>query len=222
MIFWKEWRVVKGRFLTLAAFYGITLLLLPIESIAIGEMFEVIPISLLSAGIALILIPVTLGMDAYVVEKDEETEDFLLSMPISWMKLLLAKVGLRTLLSFLLIVTLFAIILVRLGSRTEGLYLSTPPYTIWYVTLTVLIGHLIIVMVTSAVSVRAPFQSTSLIVGGSLGAVIAAVPVLKSSWQLLYLQAPWGTFFILLLLLVLSTLYTGVLFSRIETRRSPS
>ena len=60
MIFWKEWRVVKGRFLTLAAFYGITLLLLPIESIAIGEMFEVIPISLLSAGIALILIPVIL------------------------------------------------------------------------------------------------------------------------------------------------------------------
>ena len=41
MIFWKEWRVVRGRFLTLAAFYGITLLLLPFESIAIGEMFDV-------------------------------------------------------------------------------------------------------------------------------------------------------------------------------------
>ena len=130
MIFWKEWRVVRGRFLTLAAFYGITLLLLPFESIAIGEMFDVIPISLLSAGIALVLIPIILGMDAYVVEKDEETEDFLLSMPISWMKLLLAKVGLRTLLSFLLTVTLFAIILVRLGSRTEGLYLS-PRYILY-------------------------------------------------------------------------------------------
>lgn len=222
MIFWKEWRVVRGRFLTLAAFYGITLLLLPIESIAIGEMFDVIPISLLSAGIALVLIPIILGMDAYVVEKDEETEDFLLSKPISWKRLLIAKVGLRAFLSFLLTALCFTAILFRIGSSTENLYLSTPPFTVWYVTLTVLVGHLIIIMVTSAVSVRVPYQSTSLIVGGSLGAVVAGVPVLASSWQLLYLQAPWGTFFLMLFLLVLTILFTMTLFSRIETRKSAS
>ncbi len=222
MIFWKEWRVIRGRFLTMTAFYGITLLLLPVEALFINETFEVIPISLLMVGVALAFIPIVLGMDAWVVEKDEETEDFLLSKPVSWLRLLMAKVGLRTLLTFLLTGTLYALVLIRMGANTEGLYLWMRPYVVWYLVFVVLTGHLIIVVITAAVSVRAPYQSTALIIGGLLGVCIAGLPVFTSGWQLLHLQAPWDHFLVMLVLLVLAALYTVILFQRLETGRSTS
>jgi len=222
MIFWKEWCVVRGRFLILTAFYGITLLLLPVEALFIDESYEMIPISLLIIGVVLAFIPVVLGMDAWVAEKDEETEDFLLSKPVSWSRLLLAKVGLRALLSFLLTGTLFALALIRVGANSEGLYLWMRPYVVWYLIFVVMTGHLIIVVITAAVSIRAPYQSTALIIGGLLGICVAGLPVFSSGWQLLYLQAPWNNFLVMLLLLALAITYAIVLFQRLETGRSSS
>ena len=109
-----------------------------------------------------------------------------------------------------------------MGSTTEGLYLGMKPYPVWYITAVVMVGHLIILVITAAVSVRAPYQSTALIIGGLLGVAVAGLPVFISSWQLLQLQAPWGHFYIMLVLLVLTVMYTGVLFQRLETGRRTS
>ncbi len=222
MIFWKEWRVLRGRFVMLAAFYGITLVMLPVESLFIDDMFDVIPLSLLIAGIALTFIPMILGMDAWVAERDEETEEFLLSKPISWQRLIIAKVGFRALLTLLLSSALLIIILVRIGNASGGLHLWTRPYVVWYVTLSILTAHTIIIVVTAAVSARAPYQSTSLIIGGLLGLVVCGLPLVISAWQLLHLQAPWTTFLLLITLLSLSMVLASIFFSRLEAERSVS
>lgn len=220
MIFWKEWRALRGRFLALGAFYAITVLLLPIASFLDIDWIEFIPIALLGWGATLILIPAILGMDAYVGERDQETEDFLLSKPIGKTGLIAAKYGIRALLTLLLTAGLMAVLTVRIAGAVDTLYLSTRPYVMWYVILSVLVGQQVVLMLTMAISVRAPFQSTALIVGGALGAVVAAAPVLTSSWQLTRLQAPWASFRVLVLLLLLSSALACSLLVRREVGRS--
>jgi ABC-type transport system involved in multi-copper enzyme maturation permease subunit len=220
MIFWKEWRALRGRFLALGAFYAITALLLPVDVLIDVDWIEVVPVTLLGWGALLILIPAILGMDAYVGERDQETEDFLLSKPMSKGRLIAAKYGSRALLTLLLTAGLLALLMVRIGGAVDTLYLSTRPYVVWYVILSVLAGQQVVLMLTMAVSVRAPFQSTALILGGSLGAAVAAAPVLTSSWQLTRLQAPWSSFRLLVVLLLLSGALACSVLLRREVGRS--
>ncbi len=222
MIFWKEWRELRGRFLILAAFYLITVLILPIGAIVEGASLPYLAIALLGSGAILGLIPMVLGMDAYVGERDNDTEDFLFSKPMPVSRLLLAKIGLRAGLILLLSLTLIAIVLIRIGRGDEPLYLGTPPYQIWYAVLSILVGLLIILLITTAVSVRAPYQSTALIIGGSAGAVLAVAPVIFSAWELQYLQAPWSSFWLHCLMMLLSAIAAAVLIIRRETGRSPA
>lgn len=220
MIFWKEWRSLRLRFGVLAAFYGITALMIPIDIMRDFIVFSEIYVYFISWGAALLFIPAIMGMDAYVGERDQETEDFLLSKPLSTARLLAAKIGLRLILTLILTGALFALTMIRVGSPENPLYLFTPPYLIWYVTLSIITSQLVVLMVTVAVSVRAPYQSTSLIIGGSLGAAIAAFPLLSSSWQLSMLQAPWGSFWLLVLLLLLTAALASTLLVRREVGRS--
>ena len=84
----------------------------------------------------------------------------------------------------------------------------------------IVIAQLLVLTITIAVSVRAPFQSTALIVGGALGTVVASIPVMNTTWQLEMLQAPWGTFWLLVMLLLLTTALASILIVRRETGRS--
>ncbi len=220
MIFWKEWMSLRLRFGVLAAFYAITAFLLPMDIMTDFIVFGQIYPFLISWGAGLLFIPAVLGMDAYVGEKDQETEDFLLSKPMSPAKLLAAKIGLRFVLTLVLTGSLITITLIRVGSPDNPLYLFTRPYLIWYVTLSIITAQLVVLMVTIAVSARAPFQSTALIIGGSLGAVIAGIPVLMSSWQLWLLQAPWESFWLLVLLLILTAVLASSLMIKREVGRS--
>lgn len=219
MIFWKEWRSLRARVSVIAAFFIITVLLLPIHSHYDYTFYEIVNY-LISWGAGLLLIPAIMGMDAYVGERDQETEEFLLSKPMSGSKLLAGKIGLRLVLTFLLTGILFALFLLRIGNVTEPLYLSTPPFIIWYLTLTILISQSLVLMVTIAVSVRAPYQSTALIVGGSLGIAVAGLIVSTSTWQLGYLQAPWHTFWILVILFLLTTGLASILLLNRQVGRS--
>ena len=220
MIFWKEWRSLRLRFAVLVAFYGITALLLPIGSYREYIIFDILYSYLIMWGAGLLFIPAILGMDAYVGERDQETEDFLLSKPMSVTKFLAAKIGLRFALTLLLTGTIIAITLIRVSGPGAPLFLSTPPYLIWYVTLSIIVGQLVVLMVTVAISVRAPFQSTALIIGASLGAVVAGLPLLDSAWQLRMLQAPWGSFWLLMVLLVLTAALASTLLVTREAGRS--
>jgi len=220
VIFWKEWRSLRLRFAVLAAFYGITALLLPISPISDFIVFGEIYIYLIGWGAGLLLIPAILGMDAYVGERDQETEDFLLSKPISATRLLAAKIGMRFAQTLILTGGVLALMLIRAGSPDNPLYLFTPPYVIWYVTLSILAAQLVVLMVTIAVSVRAPYQSTALIIGASLGTAVVGVPILGSAWQLEMLQAPWGSFWLLVLLLLMTAVLASTLLVRREVGRS--
>jgi len=220
MIFWKEWRELRGRFFTLAAFYLITLLFLPINLLVVTRYIQYFVPNLLTTGALLILIPMVLGMDAYVTERDGETEDFLCSKPISRISLFLSKIGLRAALTLLLAIPLLAIIVIKLGIEADSLYLATPPFLILFVLLSIVSGLLIILFITGAVSARVPYQSTALIIGGSAGATLAAFPIILNAWELQYLQAPWQNFWLLILVLMLSILLALFLFTRIETGRS--
>lgn len=84
MIFWKEWRSLRLRFFVLAAFYAITAQLLPIDILTDFIVFGQVYVYLISWGAAFLFIPAILGMDAYVGEKDQETEEFLLSRTTGW------------------------------------------------------------------------------------------------------------------------------------------
>lgn len=208
MIFWKEWRRLQARFFILAGFYIITVLIIDLGPFSAGVdsfIFEVAPILMITWGVSLLLVPVILGMDAYVGERDEETEDFLFSKPLPLHRLLLAKVGIRLLLTLVIIGVSLAILLIRTERMVPSLYLGTRPYLVWYVISSLIVALLIVLMVTIAVSVRAPYQSTALIIGGSLGTAIAAFPVLNRTDMLQALQAPWGNFWILMIILIMTT-----------------
>jgi ABC-type transport system involved in multi-copper enzyme maturation permease subunit len=220
MMLWKEWKALRGRFFTLAAFYLITLLVLPLDSLFISLDFETLPLSLLSIGIGLLIIPMILGMDAYVVERDEGTEDFLLSKPISRAKLMAVKVGVRLLLTLVLSALLFAIVLIRAAGTVESLHMSIQPYTVWYVTLSVMVAQLVVVVIISTVSVKAPYQSTALILGGLLGIAVASLPSVISAWQLISLQAPWESFIIQIVILLLTLTFALSVYGRLEAGRS--
>lgn len=220
MIVWKEWTVLRGRFFTLAAFYLITLLVLPVDSLFMGVEYQFIPLSLFFIGAGLLIIPMILGMDAYVVERDEGTEDFLLSKPISRSKLMAVKVGMRLALTFILSLVLFIIALMRADNSVVSLHLFVPPYSIWYVMLSVIVAQLVVVAIISTVSVKAPYQSTALILGGLLGIAVASLPTVTSAWQLISLQAPWGSFFIQVVTLLLTLAFALSMYGRLEAGRS--
>ena len=228
MIFWKEWRAIRTRFLVLAAFYLVTISLMPIEPIGseissyYTDWFTTLPLAILGWGVAMILIHMILGMDAHVGERDEETEEFLFSKPIPLTRLLAAKIGLRLVLTLVLSVTLTAIGLIRLNAVVPSLFLWTPPYAIWYATLSILAAQLVIVLVTAAVSVRVPYQSTALIVGGSLGTALAALPIFLGIWEIPFYQAPWRYFWAHIALIVISGSLAAVFFARGEVTRSTS
>lgn len=220
MIFWKEWRSLRLRFFVLAAFYAITAQLLPMDILTDFIVFGQVYVYLISWGAAFLFIPAILGMDAYVGERDQETEDFLLSKPMSTWKLLSAKIGLRLILTAFLSIALMTITLIRVDAPENPLYLFTPPFVIWYVVGSIVAAQLLVLMITIAVSVRAPFQSTALIVGGALGTAVAGIPLMDTTWQLEMLQAPWGSFWIQILLLLLTTALASILFVRREAGRS--
>jgi ABC-type transport system involved in multi-copper enzyme maturation permease subunit len=220
MIYWKEWRSLRLRFFVLAAFYLVTTQILPIDVLTDFIVFGEVYIYLFSWGAAFLFIPAVLGMDTYVGEKDQETEDFLLSKPMSVWRLLSAKIGLRMLLTAILTFSLMAIALIRINSPTHTLYLTTPPYVILYVIASILIAQLVVLMITISVSARAPFQSTALIVGGALGAVAAGIPIMDTTWQMEMLQAPWGSFWIQIALFILTTILASFLLLRREAGRS--
>ena len=222
MIFWKEWRRLRGRFLSLAAFYLITAALADLEVFGEAIPLDLFQVWFLGWGAAMLLIPAILGMDAYVGERDEGTEDFLYSKPIGRMRLLLAKLGFRFLLTLLLTVAILAILLFRAQGALPSLYWGTRPYVTWYLTLSILVAQLVVLAVTMAVSVRAPYQSTALIIGGTLGIVLAAFPVTDELYLVNALQAPWGNFWILVVFLALTTLLAAWGTITLETGRSRS
>jgi ABC-type transport system involved in multi-copper enzyme maturation permease subunit len=208
VIFWKEWRRLRGRFFSLAGFYLITAAVADLD--IFGESFDISALQLwvIGWGVAMLLIPAILGMDAWVGERDEETEDFLFSKPLTRTRLLLAKVGLRFLLTLILTSTVMVVLVIRAGSEVDSLYWWVRPYVTWYLVLSVLTAQLVLLMVTMAVSVRAPYQSTALILGGALGSVVVALPVIDRIELTGALQAPWGNYRLLLLFLVLTTVLT--------------
>ncbi len=220
MIFWKEWRSLRLRFFVLAAFYAITAQLLPMDILTDFVVFGQVYVYLISWGAAFLFIPAILGMDAYVGERDQDTEDFLLSKPMSTWKFLSAKIGLRLVLTAFLSIALMTIALIRVDAPENPLYLFTPPFVIWYVVGSIVVAQLLVLMITIAVSVRAPFQSTALIVGGALGTAVAGIPLMDTTWQLEMLQAPWGTFWIQILLLLLTTALASILIVKREAGRS--
>jgi ABC-type transport system involved in multi-copper enzyme maturation permease subunit len=221
MIWWKEWRSLRGRFLTLSGFFLITAILGRIETFgARFDAMDALPVILVSWGAALLLIPAILGMDAFVGERDQGTEEFLFSKPIGHLKMLAAKVAFRLALSFVLTTLVVAIVLVRFTDMAGTLYWGVRPYLALFLTLSVLVAQIIVLMVTIAVSVRAPYQSTALIIGGTMGTVIAAMPIMFSVRHLDRLQAPWGNFWLLVLLLLLTGFFACWSFVKREPGRS--
>ncbi len=220
MIFWKEWRVLRLRFLVLTAFYGITLIFIPLIGISPATYFEAIPNYLIMFGAGMLIIPVIIGMDAYVGERDQETEEFLMSKPVSFMRMLAAKVGLRFLLTFVLTISLLAIALVRVIGTGTPLYLDTRPYMIWFLILYILTAQMLVLMTTITVSIRAPFQSTALIVGGALGTAVSGLLLTGSLWKLSFLQVDWVTFYLEVGLLILMCLLAASFLYRKEVGRS--
>jgi ABC-type transport system involved in multi-copper enzyme maturation permease subunit len=221
MIWWKEWRSLRGRFLTLSGFFLITALLGRLETFgARFEALEALPVILVSWGAALLLVPAILGMDAFVGERDQGTEDFLFSKPIGQLRLLAAKVAFRLVLSFVLTAVVVVIVLGRVTDMAGTLHWGVRPYLALFLTLSVLVAQLIVLMVTIAVSVRAPYQSTALIIGGTMGTVVAAMPIMFSLRHFDSLQAPWGNFWLLVLLLALTGFFACWSFVKQEPGRS--
>lgn len=222
MIFWKEWRRLRARFLFLCGFYGLTVLLLDLRSFVGLQWFGSIPIALVGWATALLLVPAILGMDAYAGERDEGTEVFLFSKPVGTGRIVLAKVGLRVLMTAVIVGGTLAILLIRIGGAVPSLYLGTRPYVIWFLVLSIVAGELFVLMATITVSLRAPYQSTALIIGGALGAAVAAYPVVSSLVPIEALQASWGSFWLLVLLLALIGALAGYGFQHQEAGRSRS
>jgi ABC-type transport system involved in multi-copper enzyme maturation permease subunit len=214
MIYWKEWCRLRRRFFALAAFYLITALFLP--PVSWGTDFLTWTINLLIGwGGGLLLVPAILGMDAWAGEKDEGTETFLFSKPIPAARLLLAKLGLRLLLTLLITSVVLGILILRLEVMGVELHLFTRPYTAASALATVVAAQLTLLAVTMLVSIRAPYQSTALIIGGCLGAAIAGAVVLPSFWRVRALQAIWPSFWMLVALsLVMLTATAWLLLTR--------
>jgi len=206
MIFWKEWRELRGRFLALAAFYLITVLLVDIIS-SVGATAPIIfaPLIVVAWGAGLLLVPAVLGMDVYAGERDEGTEVFLFSKPLSPVRMIIAKIGTRMVLTLGLCGLVMLMVLLRTRAITGTLYFWVRPYVMIYIVLAVLVALLVVLMVTMAVSVRAPYQSTALILGGAFGTAVAAMPVVFSFAPISALQAPWGNLGLLLILLILTS-----------------
>jgi len=204
MIFWKEWRSLRGRFFTLSGFYLITLGILPLNMLSAGSFATVVPFTAFATGFLMLFIPATLGMDALVGERDEGTSEFLLSKPLSRTRYLAAKIGMRVLLTLVLTSVLLVILLARFASEGMPLYLGTPPYLMWYLVVSILLGQLVTLTTTVAVSARAPYQSTAMIVGGAAGAVLAATPIVSTLRDITWLQAPWEAVGLLALFLLLT------------------
>ncbi|MCK4772086.1 MAG: ABC transporter permease [Candidatus Latescibacteria bacterium] len=204
MIFWKEWRSLQGRFFTLGGFYIISALLIDIRFFGGPFTFAFVPTWIISWGSGMLLVPAILGMDAYVGERDEGTEDFLFSKPIPVSRLILSKIGLRFLLTLIVTGATLSILLIRTSGMVSSLYLGTRPFIVFYITFTVILAQLVVLMITIVVSLRAPYQSTALIIGGTLGTAVAAFPVLNKAGMMQALQAPWGNFWIILILLILT------------------
>jgi ABC-type transport system involved in multi-copper enzyme maturation permease subunit len=204
MIWWKEWRELRTRFLTLAGFLLVTVLVVDVGTPGLDAVSD-LAITIVGWAAAMTLVPAILGMDAYVGERDQGTEQFLLSKPLGRTRLLLVKVGFRTLLSGALTGMILVVLLLRIRAETGSLYLGMRPYPTLLIILSVYVALFVVLMTTIAVSVRAPYQSTALIIGGFLGALVAAAPVLLSIEPMTALQAPWGYFWLLMLLLLLTT-----------------
>ena len=199
MIYWKEWCRLRRRFIALAAFYLITALFLP--PVSWGTDFLTWTINLLIGwGGGLLLVPTILGMDAWAGEKDEGTETFLFSKPIPAARLLLAKLGLRLLLTLLITAAVLGILVVRMDMMGVSLYLFTRPYVTVSVLAAVAAAQITLLAVTMLVSIRAPYQSTALIIGGCLGAAICGAVVLPRLWRVSALQAIWPSVWLLVIL----------------------
>ncbi len=199
MLLWKEWTRLRGRMMGLTWFYFLTAFLVPLPRIEGPLSIFQLPILLCGWGAAMLLIPAIMGMDAYAGERDEGTEVFYFSKPISFGRILLAKFGTRFMATLLAGALVMAVVLFRLDATGAELHLATPPFVIWSVVGIVVVAQLLVLAVTMTVSVRAPYQSTALIVGGALGGVLAAIPVIPSLWRTAVLQDLWGVFWLLLL-----------------------
>jgi len=221
VIFWKEWRRLRGRFLGLAAFYLITVLLTDLTAYGNATYyFEGIGVMAITWGAAMALIPAILGMDAWVGERDEGTELFLFSKPIGPWKIWLAKVGLRLGLTLLLVGVLMLLLVQRATAEGVRFFWGVRPYVAWFMVLLVFLAELVVLMTVVWTSLRAPYQSTALIVGGAAGCTVAAWPLISSLHDFESLQAQWSNFYLLLLFFILVSAATAWGYAHQEAGRS--
>jgi ABC-type transport system involved in multi-copper enzyme maturation permease subunit len=221
VIFWKEWRRLRGRFLSLAGFYLITVLLTDLTAYGnAAYYFEGIGTMAITWGAAMALIPAILGMDAWVGERDEGTELFLFSKPIRPWKIWLAKVGLRLGLTLLLVGVLMLLMVHRATTEGVRFFWGVRPYAAWFLVLSVFLAELVVLMTVVWTSLRAPYQSTALIVGGAAGCCVAAWPLISSLRDFESLQAQWGNFYLLLLFFILVSAATAWGYAHQEAGRS--
>lgn len=221
MIFWKEWRRLRGRFFSLAGFYLITVLLGDVEVYSSSRYhFEGVASAAITWGAMMILIPAILGMDAWAGERDEGTEPFLFSKPMSLSRLWVAKIGLRLILTFLLTGLLILLLVLRTAADGFDFFWGVRPFISWYLLLSVGMAELLVLMTTVWVSLRAPYQSTALIIGAALGGVIASWPLVSSLRPIESLQVPWENFGLLALMFALVTFAAAWGYAHREPGRS--
>ncbi len=214
MVYWKEWRKLRARFLSLSAFYLITAAFIPIPNLGMRSSFMEVPLYLVSWGAALLLTPAILGMDTFVGERDEGTLAFFFSKPIPVTRMVMGKIGVRLLLTLAITVTVLGLLLVRFFVAEIPLYLATPPYVIWSVVGTIVAAQLAALGITVAVSLRAPYQSTALIIGSTLSAAVTAYAVIPRFWRIEALQDIWSSFWLLLLLTLVLVAVSGYYLTR--------